>query len=188
MASHFRLRAATSDDIAVVNHVVGASYASRAMSAFYSPNLYARALPLLRVVRPELVLSGTYYVAEDPSGSIIGCGGWTPYSPARPRQLASAVIGHMRHFATRPDWMGRGVGRAIVDLCVKDARAAGMAALHCDASLGAVAFYCSTGFTPLKHADILLGPDLNFPVLQMAACLLSRPGTPYATADPESPS
>src|SRR4051812_50213023 len=81
------------------------------MATAYAPELLARALPLMVRPNPALLASGTYHVAETDGGAVVGCGGWTRERPGT-REVQPGLA-HIRHFATRAESAGRGVGRAV---------------------------------------------------------------------------
>ncbi|WP_455178451.1 GNAT family N-acetyltransferase [Azospirillum melinis] len=87
------------------------------MPAGYPPEVMDRVLPIITRSNPALLGAGTYYLAEAADGTPAGCGGWSfdwPGEPARPQQ---AGLAHVRHFATHPGWLRRGVGRALFRRC-----------------------------------------------------------------------
>jgi N-acetylglutamate synthase-like GNAT family acetyltransferase len=114
-------------------------------------------LPALRVMtraNPVLLGSGRYYVAEALDGTIVGCGGWSHERPGT--NEVEAGLAHIRHFGTHPDWTKQGIGRAIYRCCEDAARAAGVCAFECQASLNAEDFYGSLGFERVRYMDIEL--------------------------------
>ena len=121
------VRGASPQDAEAVSALLEASYPSL-MALGYEPTLFARALPLLTKANPMLLSSGTWYVVEalDAEDRLVGCGGWARQRPDVPNEPVDPVLGHIRHFATHPNWTRRGIGRALFDRCVADARAAGV--------------------------------------------------------------
>ena len=150
-----RVRVATPDDADAVTGVLEASYPTL-MAPAYPAEMLAPALVLMTRANPALLACGTFFVAEDASGTIVGCGGWTPGLPGTKPAPGDATTGHVRHFAVHPQALRRGVGRALISRTVDDARAAGMTRLSCYSSLVAVEFYASAGFTPLEERTVLL--------------------------------
>lgn len=84
----FTIRAAKPEDAANVTALLEKSYATL-MAADYDAPTLAAALPLIARANPKLLQAPTYYVAETPSGNLIGCGGWTLKSPAAEPWMAS---------------------------------------------------------------------------------------------------
>jgi GNAT superfamily N-acetyltransferase len=112
-----------------------------------------------------LLESGTWFVAVLPDNRIVGCGGWTPDRPDSGE--IEPTLGHVRHFATHPDWTGRGIGRAIHDRSRDQALAAGIVRFACYASLNAVPFYTALGFRPVRRVETRLANHIAFPAMLM---------------------
>lgn len=103
----------------------------------------------------ELLASGSYYVAENEHGCVVGAGGWTRERPGD--GAVEPAHAHLRHFATHPQWCRRGVARRIYNLCEVRAREGGIRYLECYSSLNAVAFYAGLGFESVAHIDVPMG-------------------------------
>ena len=164
MSAEFEIRVATPRDEQAINGLLEASYPVL-MRRDYDRASLAAALPRMIKANPTLLASGTYYLAFAASRVLVGCGGWTrerPGSGAIEDQLA-----HIRHFATHPDWIGHGVGRAIYQACVRDARSAGVNCFECYSSLNAEGFYAALGFELIQPLDIAMGSDLTMPIMLM---------------------
>jgi GNAT superfamily N-acetyltransferase len=134
------------------------------MARAYDAAVLDAALPRMIRVNPALLDAGTFYVAADGRGAVVGCGGW---SLARPGSGEVAPgLAHIRHFGTHPHWTGCGVGRAIYERCEADARAAGIIRFECYASLNAEAFYEALGFESIRRSHAPMG-SLAFPIVLM---------------------
>lgn len=157
MASRYDVRVATPLDAAAVSALLRVSYPTLMRSA-YAEEALAPALELMTDANPSLLRSGTYYVAEVATGSLVGCGGWTPERPGT--KSVEPGLGHVRHFAVHPDWTRRGIGRAIQTSCDRSARAAGMTAFECCSSLNAEPFYRVLGFVRIREMDMELAPSV----------------------------
>lgn len=164
LPAEFIVRVATPDDASPVSALLKASFPVL-MRASYDPAVLATALPQMTQANPVLLSSGTYYLAEYAGGSLVGCGGWT-----RGRPWSGEVRegwAHIRHFATHPDWTGRGVGRALLAKCVEEARCAGVSQLEVYASLNAEGFYTALGFKSVRRIEIPAGQGLKFSSIVM---------------------
>jgi len=153
----YEVRVARLEDAAAVDRLLQVSY-PKLMASSYDKELLAPALKLMTKANASLLGSGTYYVAELPTGLVVGCGGWTLERPGT--GTVGPHVGHVRHFATHPDWTRRGVGRAIYHLCESAARSAGVIALECYSSLNAEKFYSALGFEHIREIDIELKPSV----------------------------
>lgn len=162
------VRAATPADAVAIGALLSASY-GRLFAPAYDEALLARALPLLTMANPVLIASGRYFLVERAGPGALGCGGWSDTGPggvALPPGTA-----HLRHFATHPDHLGRGVGRLLYRECARTASAAGITAFHVYASLNAVPFYARLGLAALGQRDIVIAPGLVLPAVEMAGAV-----------------
>jgi N-acetylglutamate synthase-like GNAT family acetyltransferase len=160
----FSVRVATPDDGAAVSALLEASY-SVLLPSHYEPALLAVALPLMTRANFALLACGTYYVAETPDGRAVGCGGWTMERPGS-GDVANGLA-HIRHFATDPSWIGKGVGRALLSRSIRDAEARAVHTLECYSTLNAEKFYGSAGFTRIRAVEVPFTPEIRFPAIHM---------------------
>lgn len=156
----FEIDVASPRDAAAVDALLATSY-PLLMSPGYDAAILAAALPYMTRSNPTLLSSGTYYLATSATGNVVGAGGWTRERPGSGEVVPE--LGHIRHFATHPDWVGRGVGRAIFGRCVEAARAAGIKRFECSASLNAEGFYAALGFNRTRYIEVPMGPVTTFP-------------------------
>src|SRR5262245_48821948 len=173
----FEVRAVSPEDAEAVSALLQASYPSL-MAFGYEPILFARALPLLTKANPALLSSGTWYLVEalDADEKLVGCGGWARQRPDAPNEPVDPMLGHIRHFATHPNWTRRGIGRAVFNRCVADARAAGVRIFECYSSLGAEGFYRALGFSTVEPMKLALAESLTIPGVRML-CRIAQPST-----------
>jgi GNAT superfamily N-acetyltransferase len=162
------VRPSTPADTSEVDALLSASYRAL-MPAGYEQGLLEKLLPMITRANPRLLGSGTYYLALSGAGEIIGAGGWSEEQPGTGAFLPST--GHIRHFATHPAWLGRGVGRTIYDRSAAEAKAAGMTRLECYASLNALDFYAKLGFKARCRLDLPMIGGLFMPVKLMERTL-----------------
>lgn len=162
----FGIRATTQGDTTAVAAVLKGSYPVLLAPA-YDPALLAKALPLMTRANPVLLASGTYYLAEAADGTPVGCGGWTFERPGAPDDPIDPALAHIRHFATHPDWTGRGIGRALFERCLADAGAAGACRFEAWSTLVAEAFYRRMGFETIDRFEVAMGPEVRFPSVRM---------------------
>lgn len=160
----FLVRISTEADTEAVTALLQKSYAVLLRDA-YAADVLEAALPLITRARPELLVSGSYYVAEDDAGGIIGAGGWTKHSPTG--QGETSGNGNIRHFGTDPDHTGKGIGRSLMARCVLDALNAGLAEFNCYSTLNGEAFYRACGFRTVEPFPISLPGGVVFPSVRM---------------------
>jgi N-acetylglutamate synthase-like GNAT family acetyltransferase len=161
----FLIRAASPADSDAVTALLVASY-SRLLAASYDSDLLGRTLSHMTRANPTLLTSGTYYVAEREPGNLVGCGGWTPVRPGSGEIIEGEA--HIRHFATHPEWVRRGVGTSLLARCFCDARSLGVRKLYCFSTLNAEPFYRASGFGAVRPIDVPMGPCLTFPGVLMS--------------------
>jgi GNAT superfamily N-acetyltransferase len=173
VGGHIIVRVAGPEDAEAIGAVLRASY-PRLMAPAYPADVVARALPFMVRASPALLRSGTYYLAATPDGTVVGCGGWTFERPGEPVSAIDPTQGHIRHFATHPDWIRHGIGRALFGRCVAEARAVGVQRFECYASVVAQPFYAALGFVTVGPTAIELEPGLTFPSLRMIGHFTAR--------------
>jgi GNAT superfamily N-acetyltransferase len=164
-----RLRVATLEDAEAVESVLGPSY-RLLMAQAYPPELLDRTLPAITRANPALLSSGRYYLVEAATGEPAGCGGWSPDPPGRTD--GDAERAHIRHFATHPRWIRRGVGRMLYERCAADARARGFTRFEAWASLNGQSFYASLGFRALERIETPMPGGVPFPAIRMERALV----------------
>jgi GNAT superfamily N-acetyltransferase len=164
MTEPFTIRVAGPDDADAVTEVLTASYPVL-MDGAYDMATLAAALPHMVRANPTLLASGTYYLAETADGTAVGCGGWTHERPGTGEREDG--LAHIRHFATRPDRTGQGIGRALFEICVGAATGEGVHRFEVYASLNAEGFYRALGFETIEPLDIPMGNGAVFPSLRM---------------------
>lgn len=160
---------ATSDDAEAISAVLAASYGVL-FRGWYDGQLLDDILPIITRADPVLLASGQYYTGII-DGGIVACGGWSPAAPGTKK--ARPGIGHVRHFATHPDHVGQGFGRAIMNQSIAQALATGIDQFECLSSLPAEAFYAALGFVAVEKAAVPLGPTLRMPAVAMRLPLVA---------------
>lgn len=164
MTGKFSIRSARADDIPALDDVLYRAF-DTCLRADYPAKVLDRAVPMMGRARPELVETGTYFVATDGAGRILGAGGWTATPPHGGH--AEGQVGNIRHFGVDPDFGGRGIASAIMAHVVRDAKARGVKRMDCLSTRSAVGFYRSTGFEVTGAQDVVLGEGVVFPAIEM---------------------
>lgn len=159
-----RLRLTDAGDCEAVSAVLRSSY-TQLMAPAYPPDVLGGTLPGMTRANPALLTSGRYYLAETAAGEAAGCGGWSPNPPGRPDEDPERA--HVRHFATHPSWIRRGVGRLLYGRCESDARAAGFTVFEVWSSLNGETFYASLGFRRLEPIETPMPGGMSFPAVRM---------------------
>lgn len=170
MAQTLTLRVAQRTDLAAVETLLSRSY-PRLLAADYPPSVMVTALPIISRARPELLASGRYYLVFDSGGKLLGAGGWSAAAPGpsdQPEVTASvASVGHVRHLATDPDALRRGVARRVMQAVFEAATLAGVTGMECLSTRTAVDFYRSVGFRTVGPVEVPLRAGIVFPAVRM---------------------
>ena len=153
MSTPFAVRSTGPEDAPAVGELLRASYPVL-MRGAYGEALSA-VIDIITQPNPALLESGTFYAAENGQGLIVGIGGWSRERPGDDR--IQPGLGHLRHFATHPDWCRRGVARLVYGVCAATARESGIEELECFSSLNGESFYAALGFRFLSRVDVPMG-------------------------------
>jgi GNAT superfamily N-acetyltransferase len=146
---------------------------------FYDARQTASAEIYVAKLDTVLIDDGTYYVHEA-DGEIVACGGWSRRNrlhaggaeaedDARlldPRTEPARV----RAMFVRGDWTRRGLGRAILESCERDARAEGFTTLALMATLPGEPLYRACGFVETDRV-MIRAPD----GVELAGVAMRRP-------------
>jgi GNAT superfamily N-acetyltransferase len=176
-----QIRKATPADVSRLRQLIEVSV--RALqSNDYSPAQIEGALTSVYGVDSQLIVDGTYLVAEvsQPEGppTIVGCGGWSKRKTlyggdqyaAREDSLLDPVrdAAKIRAFFVHPEWARRGVGSMILEACENAAREGGFTRLEMGATLSGVAFYRAKGYAAVETQEVLLDNGETLPIVKMA--------------------
>ena len=161
------IRLATLDDIPDLQTLIVDSV--RALSAgYYTDRQITSALSYIFGVDTQLIIDGTYFVAEV-SGQIVGAGGWSKRSTlfggdqfkaerADPLLNPATDPARVRAFYVHPEWSRRGIGRRILAECENAVRAAGFTRIELMATLPGEPLYSVMGYRRVKPAVVKM-PD-----------------------------
>lgn len=157
---------ATPADAAEVTEVLSASY-SRLWQGHYAESDLAALLPLVTQANPQLLASGRFFLAVS-DGRCAGCGGWSIAAPGKSGRITPG-LGHVRHFAVHPDHLRKGVGSAIYNACLSQARDEGLVRMEAWSSLPAVPFYERLGFRVIEHFTVQFPGGVGLASVKMIA-------------------
>jgi GNAT superfamily N-acetyltransferase len=177
--SAYALRKATFDDRPALETLIADS-ARRLSRDHYSEAQVEAALGSAFGVDSELIRDGTYFVAEA-DGAIVGCGGWSRRAtlfgsdaqPGRRSELLDPArdSARIRAFFVHPDWARRGIGRAILERCEKEARAEGFRTAQLMSTLPGYDFYKSLGWTGDERVEHPLSGGVTIDFIPMRKLL-----------------
>ena len=161
------IRIATPDDLDMLGQLIAASYATLDDGS-YEPERIAAAMPAISKPNPVLLASGTYFVAEV-DGEAAGCGGWTFEKPGTGEVFDG--IAHIRHFATHPAHLRKGVAKALLQHCLREATSAGIRTMKSQSTLPAEPFYAAAGFRRIGLIEVEMGSGVMLPAVEMERTL-----------------
>lgn len=146
-------RIATEADIPALHGLMDAAI-SGPLADFLTPDQVA-ASRLIMGVDSQLVTDRTYFIIEA-DGVAAACGGWSrratsyggDHTPGREPALLTPGVdaARVRAMYTHPDFVRRGIGRVILDLCEAAARAEGYDRVELVATLGGEPLYLAAGY------------------------------------------
>ena len=130
-------------------------------------------------VDTQLIDDGTYFVIEL-DAAIVGCGGWSrratlfgaDHSAGRDARLLdpSTEPARVRAMYTHPDFVRRGIGRLILDLCEDAARGHGFTRVELMGTLAGASLYAACGYEVLERLSDDRG-GVAVPLLRMGKAL-----------------
>jgi GNAT superfamily N-acetyltransferase len=138
MAEPYRVRKAERSDIPAIERLIERSVRELSVS-YYEAAQIESALEFMFGVDSQLVDDGTYHVIEA-DGELVAAGGWsrrrTLFGGDQWKHGADELLdparepARIRAFFVDPSWSRRGLGRALFDACLSDAKAAGFRRLE----------------------------------------------------------
>lgn len=173
------LRKATLDDRAAIEQLIIES--ARGLSrSDYSAEQIEGAIATVFGVDTNLIVDGTYFVAES-SGELIGCGGWSKrktlfggdqYTSRDAAELdPETEPAKIRAFFIHPEHARKGIARAILDACEREARAGGFQSLELMSTLPGIKLYRACGYEGQDPAQLEVGEGLTIDLLPMRKSL-----------------
>ena len=174
----FSLRNATREDEAAIGPLIAASVHGLARG-FYDAREIELSIRSVFGVDRDLIDDGTYFVAVDDSGSIVGCGGWSRrktlygasgYESSRDAALLDpkTEAAKIRAFFVHPGAARQGIGRAILEACEAEARAAGFRTAEMMATLPGVPLYSVCGYEGDESVEIPIGDGRHIECIRMS--------------------
>ncbi len=156
----FTHRIATEADIPALVALMDRSI-SGPLAAFLTPDQIAASRKLMGL-DSQIIADRTYVIVEA-DGLVAGCGGWSrriteyggDHTPGRVAESLTPGIdaARIRAMYTAPEFVRRGVGRMILDLCEAAARAAGYDRAELVATMGGEPLYLAAGYTEIERFE-----------------------------------
>jgi len=156
---------------------------SQLLPGFLSPAQVALSRAIMGPDR-QLVADGTYFVMHDTkTGRLAACGGWSartsPYGghPSTPERNAALLriakdAARIRAMYTHPDFVRRGLGRRVLEICEGAAREAGFSRVELMATLAGEPLYRACGYHEIEPVISASLDGVDVPGLRMGKALL----------------
>ena len=169
------IRKATFEDRDAIQELIAAS--ARGLSQDdYSEQQIEAAIEGVFGVDSQLISDQTYFVAES-SGTLVGCGGWSKrrtvfggdqYVSRDSTELdPESEPAKIRAFFVHPQFARRGIGRAILNACESEARAAGFRSLELISTMPGIPLYRACGFEGTSVVDYEAAGGVKLPFVPM---------------------
>lgn len=173
------IRKATLDDRPAVERLIESS--ARGLSGGdYSERQIEAAVASVFGVDTDLILDGTYFVA-DLAGVLVGCGGWSRrktlfggdrYAARDAGELdPESEPAKIRAFFVHPDYARRGIARAILSACEREAAARGFRSVELMATLPGLRLYRACGYEGDERVEYELGGGVGIEFVPMRKAL-----------------
>ena len=183
-----KIRLATLEEIPKLQELIAVSV--RALSVpYYSKAETESALTHVFGVDTQLILDGTYFVAESiaddtvSESELIGCGGWSKrntlfggdqakYARVDDLLQPGKDSARIRAFYVHPQWARKGIGAMLIQACENAALEAGFRRLELIATLPGEPLYSANGYEIVESYGIPLPDNQSLPGFRMAKNLV----------------
>jgi GNAT superfamily N-acetyltransferase len=171
----FLIRKAKLSDRAAIEQLIVAS--ARGLSrSDYSARQIEGAIATVFGVDTNLIIDGTYFVAES-AGNLVGCGGWSKRRtlfggdqyPDRDAGVLDPATepAKIRAFFIHPQHARKGIARAILDACEREAKACGYKSLELMSTLPGIKLYRACGYEGSERVELEVGDGLTIGLMPM---------------------
>jgi GNAT superfamily N-acetyltransferase len=168
-------RLATFEDVPVLQQLIAQSV--RGLSeGYYTPAQAESAIKYVFGVDSQLLIDGTYYLAES-ADAIVACGGWsrrnTLFGGDQHKDISDPLLNpatdaaRIRAFFVAPDHARQGIGRMMMNLCETAAANYGFTKMELGATLPGVPLYEAMGYVTVKKIEVQLPDGEIFVVVNM---------------------
>ena len=169
------LRRAQTSDVPAIQALIARS-ARQLSKPYYTPEQAEAMVRHVFGVDSQLIADATYFVTET-NAQLSACGGWSKrrtlfggdQTKKGPDPLLDPATepARIRAFFVDPSMARRGLGRQLMDECLREARAAGFSALELVSTLPGEPLYLATGFTVMERFELDLPGNIRVPVSRM---------------------
>ena len=178
MSSTLVTRLALADDIPALKRLMARSI-DGLLPGFLEPAQVIASREVMGL-DTQLIEDATYYVVEI-DGAPAGCGGWSrratlfggDHSAGRDAALLDPATdaARVRAMYTDPDFVRRGVGRAILDTCEAAAAAEGFTRCEMAATLAGEPLYTACGYHRIEPFEAETSTGVRVPLVRMGKAI-----------------
>jgi GNAT superfamily N-acetyltransferase len=173
----FHLRIATTEDVAEIRELIGASVRGF-QTGHYSTAQIEGALVTVFTIDTLLIADGTYFVAFAEDGELAGCGGWSfrktlyggdhQLEKIAPERLDPAVdAAKVRAIFVHPKFARMGLGSLILEAAERAATGQGFSRLEMGSTLTGVTLYRLKGYREVGRVLVPVGDGEEIEVVRM---------------------
>lgn len=173
------IRKATLSDRSDIESLIECS--ARGLSQHdYSEEQIESAISSVFGVDTDLILDGTYFVAES-SGLLVGCGGWSKrrnlFGGDRFQNREAGELdptsepAKIRAFFVHPDWARKGIAKSMLSLCEREAKDYGFRSAELMATLPGVRLYAACGYERGEPVMHVMESGIKLPLIPMRKVL-----------------
>jgi GNAT superfamily N-acetyltransferase len=184
---NLNIRLATTEDVPALQRLIHQSVVTLG-DPYYTPKQIASALSHVFGVDTQLILDGTYFVAEV-ENEIVGSGGWSKrrilfggdqlkagVDQAKHNEIDALLdpeseAARIRAFYVRPRWSRKGIASRILNACEEAAGAAGFCRVELVATLPGEPLYLSRGYQKVEAMQIETPDGESLPAFLMTKSL-----------------
>lgn len=173
---NLQIRLATINDIPQLEELIRAAV-SGLSTEYYSPAQIQSGLTYVFGVDTQLILDGTYFVAEV-DHQLVGSGGWSKRrtlfggdqakSAEDPLLNPATEAARIRAFYVNPNWSRKGFASQILNACEDAARAAGFSRIELVATLPGEPLYSARGYLKGEAMMITTASGESLPAFRMS--------------------
>jgi GNAT superfamily N-acetyltransferase len=170
----FTHRLARMDDVVVLKPLMHAAIA-QLLKPFLPPEQVQASFAVMGL-DTQLIADGTYFVIEE-DGRIAGCGGWSrratlfggDHSTGREARVLDPATeaARVRAMYTHPDFVRRGIGRMILDLCETAAAREGFTRVELAATMAGLPLYRACGYQDIEAFKSDTPQGVKVPLVRM---------------------
>jgi GNAT superfamily N-acetyltransferase len=171
-----RFRTATVEDVPALNALIDASVRGLQTNDYTATEIEGAVGHALGL-DSQLIVDGTYFIAEADDGFFAGCGGWSyrttlcggdQLAGREPAAMDPAVdAAKIRGIYVHPSWARKGLGSLILAYCEGKAEEAGFTRLEMGSTLTGVPLYRLRGYRETERMAIPLPNGERLAVVRM---------------------